>query len=283
LQNPGQPGALDRFFLCAMIPLQSAESPPWAPQGTGERIRREAVMNSSKHKPKYSIFSRTTRCRKICLILAAAALALGIDGCHQTETDWQLAVPWIMQETPNWCAPACIEMWILYDHSPDPGQEAIWDWILHWPMVDRIAMAVNYYTTLEDVWADALDARAPIETNGWFARQVTSIANGQPVIVGEPIEGHAVVAKGGKWHHDTQWGMRIWDYVYVNDPWYQPFNNQIMFDRWQRLTDCICPLGYCEQVISGGATAGWESYLSTYGPEIWVRGKKKDWYEFQQP
>jgi hypothetical protein len=101
----------------------------------------------------------------------------------------------------------------------------------------------------------------------YFSRQITSLANGTPVIGLVFGATHAVVVHAGNYTTASN-GLKQWDYVYVQDP--------LAGSGYRRFTAGAWLDANIFQVISSGATFGWEGNFTTYGDETQVRGWR-DW------
>lgn len=201
-------------------------------------------------------------------IVVGCVLLLGCGSGGQNR-DVHLGVPYRAQAPGSMdCGPASVLMWRLYDGLPEVSQTSINQWMggsscgFNEP---TIAAAVNYFTYTHDAYADYEGLEF---AEDFFSRQITSIDNSTPVI---PVINsfHAGVINGGKWKKLTN-GKYEWDYVYVHDP-LTFANDYYVAGDWLYTN---CPLGSdtCAQVVSSGATFGWQGNYSTYGTRTRVYG-----------
>ena len=199
-------------------------------------------------------------------LLLSVALVCG--ACIPPDTGYMLGVPYRAQDRFNYCTPASVLMWRLYDGLPEISQTTIFNWMGGQGCTNqlRVRDAVNNFTATHDVYWD--NARST-EYRSMAARQATSIDQGIPVIVVVRFN-HTGVLNGGKWHEDNVWD--VWDFVYFHDP--DPAygaNFRWVAGDW---LDQFCPSNqtFCDQIISGSATAAWESNLQVYGGSVQVYG-----------
>lgn len=199
----------------------------------------------------------------LALIVAAISLA----GCNIEfgDGDFELGVPYRAQEQFNYCAPASVLMWRLYDGLPEVSQTTIFNWMGGTGCVNQITTrnAVNHFTrTLDAFW----DRASPVDAEGLIARQITSMDRLTPVIA--VINGnHTVVINGGKWHDEGD--LYVWDRLIYHDP--DPAfgrNFPVSADDWLDLLFCPESAFTCDQIISGNASKAWAFNLSSYGPRI---------------
>jgi hypothetical protein len=211
-----------------------------------------------------------------------AVLALvGIAGAGCTiSTKFKLNVPFERQLEAGFCVPASIMMWRRYHGLPTgPSQYSIANALgTHWAHgthPSRIEDGVRSYTLADDAYLDvspsSMDARPE-----FFARQITSFDEREPVLAIVESGYHAGIVNGGGWSMTSD-GYRQWDYVYFHDPDKTDGapNKYWVSGDWIRY---MCPNLYttCSQVISASAVAAWQWNLYSVGDEIKVRGVR-DW------
>lgn len=209
-----------------------------------------------------------TTSRWTWLVLSLAALT--VPSCRIPESGIKLRVPFREQERIDFCGPACVQMWRAYDGlTPEVSQLSLYSFMGGQGCgvsAEAIVDAVSFYTLSRDAYWD-IEGNVSPDQDQFLARQISSIDAGTPVI-GLLGSLHAVVVDGGKWHRDTAIGYDVWDFVYVHDPLQTFGDSRYGASQW---IDAVCS-GACSQVISAGASAGWQSNLQTYGGEVWVRG-----------
>jgi hypothetical protein len=112
-------------------------------------------------------------------------------------------------------------------------------------------------------------------TDKFFARQIASINNRQPVIAIVESGFHAGVINGGSNHRRSD-GVYVWDSVYFHNP-RQSVNRpdqQFTAGSW---SDYMCGGGTaCMHIIAVGSYAGYESYYDDYGSETVMYGGTRE-------
>jgi hypothetical protein len=88
------------------------------------------------------------------------------------------------------------------------------------------------------------------------SRQITSLANGVPVIALINGATHAVIVKGGSYSTAGD-GLKQWDYVYVHDPLDGGANRYFVAGQWLAVNFF--------QIVSDTATIGWDGKLQEFG------------------
>lgn len=193
-------------------------------------------------------------------------------GCRIGLTeDYRLGVPYEEQEQFDYCVPASVLMWREYDGIGKIPQSTIYNWLGgHACSPYDVPRAVNNFTNTFDAYLDL--AYSPSETarRELVARQITSEDNRSPVIaiVGSS-RNHVGVINGGKYAKNGS--LYEWDFLYFHDPAPGGENSYFAADRWM---DYFCGpgYGYCGQILSSGATTGWQNYYATYGNSIYYGG-----------
>jgi len=159
-------------------------------------------------------------------------------------------------------------MWRLYDGLPEISQSTIANWMggtSCGSSEQSIANAVNHFTGTSDSYVD-IDGLFYREN--FFSRQITSIDNAVPVIA--ILDSfHAGVLNGGKWR-SLSGGRYEWIYVYVHDP--QTVANDYYDAAIWTFVNCPNGSDTCVQIVSSGATAGWQANQSAFGNYVIVRG-----------
>ena len=208
---------------------------------------------------------------KVRLLVSALALVL-MGGCSLTPgSEVKLGVPHRAQEQFNYCVPACVLMWRLYDGLGPVSQTTIFNWMggAGCTTTDRAADAVSHFTNTFDAQGDGDYAS---NYKQMISRQVTSIDQRTPVIA-VINDDHTVVLQGGKWHQEGP--NYMWDSVLINDPdpvWGGP-EQRLAASTWLQE---FCPpnaAGYvCLQVISASAASTWQSNYNMYKDNVVLYG-----------
>ncbi|HYU33454.1 MAG TPA: hypothetical protein VEW48_14960 [Thermoanaerobaculia bacterium] len=190
----------------------------------------------------------------------ALLLAAGLVAGSCIPQDHKLNIPYRAQEQFNYCTPAAVLMWRLYDGLVTVSQTTIFNWMGGTGNTNQInvANAVNYFTNTRDAY---WDSGSPTTYRQMAARQITAFDRSIPSIVVINYD-HVVIVNGGSWHTDPNY--RVWDEVFAHDP--DPFwgaNRYFSAGSW---IYSFCPPGnrYCDQIISSGATYDWSTNYTTY-------------------
>jgi len=220
------------------------------------------------------------RRRAPLLIVLTGQLLLGISligGCRfqfgggGTYGNLDLGVPYFSQPDILLCGPTSVLMWRRYDGLLYISPQNLGDmmgcaWRSVGCSVEQIVQGTRSYTSRGyDAYRDDYGGVGNPDTliAKYFARQITSVNNGAPVI--GLIDGatHAVVVTAGNYTKASN-GLKQWDYVYVQDPLLGYGYRRYVAGTWMD-TNIF-------QVISYAATTGWEDNYSSYGDETQVRG-----------
>lgn len=186
--------------------------------------------------------------------------------------DTKLSIPYRAQEQYNYCVPASVLMWRLYDGLPAVSQTSIFNWMGGAGCVNQnsTTAAVKHFTRAYDAY---WDKGRSSDYKGMVARQVTAFDRQTPslaVVYGN----HVVVVTGGKYH--TEGSLRIWDYVRVHDP--NPYYGSHV--RWSAgdWLNLFCGAGqtYCDQIVSQISVDGWYQNVELYADGVRVYGWDRD-------
>jgi hypothetical protein len=154
-------------------------------------------------------------------------------------------------------------MWALYDGRTNITQAQIAQYIGCSPSggtpITQLAPGVRAFTSATDAVLEVVPSSQP---SLFFARQISSIASRNPVLGVVNAATHAGIVDGGLWH-STDTGLDVWDYVYFHDP-------QVQADLKFVAGDWIGIINY--HVVSSSAAATAQDGLSTYGPNVRLRG-----------
>lgn len=113
---------------------------------------------------------------KVNRITWMIGLLIWTGGCTiPNNQEFKLGVPHVQQEEFNYCVPASILMWRLYDGLPAVSQEEIFDFIGGPPCTpDAVPAGVNHYTNVFDARLDLEDSTFLIDNiRDIVARQIT--------------------------------------------------------------------------------------------------------------
>lgn len=205
--------------------------------------------------------------------LVGAASALGCGGTLNGNSNYQMGVPYRQQEQFNYCVPASILMWRLYDGLSSLSQSYIFNEIGGAPCDPfDAAYGVSRFTISgSDAYLDLTYGPSEDERDEMVARQVTSINTAVPVM---PIVGasknHVGIINGGKYSDEGTYYE--WEYLYFHDP--DPaYGSNIYYAGGDWLFEFCMPFdSYCGQIVSSSATFDWQNNNSTYGDSVAVYG-----------
>lgn len=182
-------------------------------------------------------------------------------------------VPYVAQEGALYCTAACVLSWRLHDGLPSRPQleilQAMGGTESTGASEHAIPIGVNIYTNTHDARHEYGPGGPYSDDQGrFFARQITSVNNGVPVIAITEQGLHAVVIDGGSWHTSPS-GFRVWDTVEYMDP---AFGYGTVSPS--ALINTMCPTDFisCRQVIGAGASSGGDSHYGTYGETTHIDG-----------
>lgn len=182
-----------------------------------------------------------------------------------------LAVPYYSQPDILLCAPTSVLMWrrddgLAYIAPGTLGDMMGCPWRTSGCSVEQTAQGARSYTVSGyDAYVDDFGGIGDPDLllSKYMSRQITSLNNGVPVIGLIYGATHAVVVHAGNYTTSST-GLKQWDYVYVQDPQWGASYRRFVAGDWMDAN--------VFQVISVGATAGWEGNYDTYGDEVQVRG-----------
>lgn len=204
------------------------------------------------------------------MLLLVSALPLG--GCNIGASEYyEVGVPYREQERSDYCVPASVLMWRLYDRLSDIPQSTIYNWLGGRACNPTdVPRAVNHFTNTFDAYLDVVFAPSDLDREEMIARQITSLDRLSPVIaiVGSRRD-HVGVMNGGK--YSRQGSYYQWDFVYFHDPAPGGRNTYYTAQNWiQRFCDSY--YSYCGQILSVNAAKNWDSYYASYGGSILIYG-----------
>lgn len=205
-----------------------------------------------------------------CALLGSTLLA-GCGGTIPEDENVNLGIPYREQDQFNYCVPAAIQMWRLYDDLPNVSQATIFNWLGGAPCEpDEVPDGVDHFTNTNDAYLDLQNATVT-QRKQMIARQVTSYNNSRPVIaVVYPSRDHVGVINKGKYVDEGDYWT--WDWIRLHNP--DPFYGANQYHGAQTWIETFCDIGfaYCAQIASSSATAGWSSNQSTYEPYLAIYG-----------
>lgn len=205
-------------------------------------------------------------------VVTGPLLLMGCGGILEQTPDYTMGVPYRAQEQYNYCVPASILMWRLYDGLPEVSQTTIFNAIGGAPCdgLDAADGVALYTTSGSDVYYDLLYTPTEHERDQLIARQITSIDRAVPVIAVAPRKNHVGVINGGKY---IDMGTHVqWEFLYFHDP-----DSRIGADRKYSGGDWLsafCEVfdSRCAQVISGYASSGWQAHFDEFSDSVSVYG-----------
>jgi Peptidase_C39 like family len=209
---------------------------------------------------------------KVLFALISAAVitkscTFGGGGSNGTSGSPALGVPWVSQENSEYCGPASILMWALYDGVGGLTQTSIGNHIgtslATGSSPSQIVAGVNYYTRSgRDAVLD-YPAGTTDEVGVYYSQEVTSINDGVPFLTLIGGATHAGIARGGSWNYDDNSGLYVWDSVIFQDPITGP--DQVYFaGQWTSES--------AGHIISNSASTEASYNYDTYGGSVGLRG-----------
>jgi hypothetical protein len=205
-------------------------------------------------------------------LMGLCTVGLLFGGCIPEEEDMRLPIPYRAQERYNYCVPACVQMWRLYDGLTSVSQTSIFNWMGGAGCTNQIntEAAINHFTNTKDVYWDNGTSTSYKEM---VARQITAFDRQYPTMA--VVDGdHTVLITGGKYH--VEGNYKIWDYTLVHDPNpYYGAHTQWTAGQWLRL---FCGSGqvYCDQFVSSAGVQGWYWNMQAHEDGIRAYGWDQD-------
>lgn len=211
-------------------------------------------------------------CTSRSLLLLLVVTLLGCDGNLFNQPDYKLGVPYRAQAQFNYCVPASIQMWRLYDGLSNVSQTTIFNTIGGAPCDPTdAAFGVGYYTNSgSDAHFDHEFTPTIGERDQMISRQITSIDTGIPVMALVRNQTHVGIVNGGK--YEDHGSYLEWEFLYFHDP--DPaFGQDYRYSGGDWLDEfCSASASYCGQIVSTSATAAWSPNLSAFGDSVAVYG-----------
>ena len=200
------------------------------------------------------------------VILSASLLSCNLS-LYET---YELGVPFRWQDQNDYCVPASILMWRLYDGLSDIPQRDIYNYLGGRACNPTdVPSGVSRFTNTFDSYLDVVFSPSTLDREEMIARQITSEDRSVPVIaiVGS-ARNHVGVVNGGK--HSRQGTYYQWDFLYFHDP----AEGEGLYYTSSRWLDFFCSRSYsfCGQIISAGATAGWKDYFASFRNSVLLYG-----------
>lgn len=201
-------------------------------------------------------------------VLAPKSCSVGFGGgSNGTSGSPALAVPWVSQDNSEYCGPASILMWALYDGVTGLTQTEIGNYIgtslSNGSTREQIVAGVNYYTRSGRDAVLAFPGGTTDEIGVYYSQEVTSINSGVPLIAFITGSRHAGVARGGSWHYDDNSALYVWDSVIFQDPITGP-DQVYIAGQWTSEN--------VAHVVSSSASAQAGYNYNYYGGSVGLRG-----------
>jgi hypothetical protein len=195
-----------------------------------------------------------------------------LSGCRLgSYEDYRLGVPYRQQEQDDYCVPASVLMWRLYDGLPAVSQTTIYNWLGGQACNPTdVPSAVSYFTNTFDTYLDIVFSPSQLDREELVARQITAEDRQTPVIaiVGSARD-HVGVINGGR--YTKQGSYYEWEFLYFHDPKPGGQNSYYSARQWMDFF-CRTGYGYCGQILSASAASGWQNYYSSYGDSVLLYG-----------
>jgi len=209
----------------------------------------------------------------LVLPVLVIAFAAGCGGALDDGPSYQMGVPYRAQAEFNFCVPASILMWRLYDGLPEVSQYTIFNNVGGAPCdpYDAAYGVALYTNSGSDAYLDLTYSPTTTERDELVSRQITSADRGIPIMpIVYPSKSHVGIINGGKYaDKGTYWE---WEFLYFHNP--DPAYGANYYYTGGRWLDefCVAFDAYCGQVISVSGTSGWSSNLETYEGSVSVYG-----------
>ena len=188
------------------------------------------------------------------------------------QPDYTLDVPYRAQEQFNYCVPASIQMWRLYDGLSNVSQTTIFNAVGGAPCdpVDATYGVSIYTNSGSDAYFDHEFSPTTAERDEIISRQITSIDVGVPVMALIRSQTHVGIINGGK--YEDHGSYLEWEFLDFHDP--DPaYGEDYRYSGGDWLDEFCSPFAsYCGQVVSTSAAASWYSNLDAYGDSVAVYG-----------
>jgi hypothetical protein len=167
------------------------------------------------------------------------------------------SIPFIYQETGDYCVPACVQMSGRFYGISVPSQQFLYEDMngstggggINGVGVQYIAPELACYGGIADAFMD--HAYFGYESDQFFARQISAATYPSPVVALINSGYHAVVLNGGQWHKTTSSNgdtIYSWDSLYAHDPIAGP-NQQYTGASWSSV-NCGPYNASCYQALS---------------------------------
>lgn len=210
--------------------------------------------------------------RRLALaLLGLGMLSFALYGCGLSNYErYELGVPFEWQARPDYCVPASVLMWRLYDGLPRISQTTIYNWLGGRPcLATDVPPAVNHFTNTFDAYLDIEFSPSALEMEQLVARQITAEAAGSPVIaIVGPARDHVGVINGGKYRREGS--NYVWEFLFFHDP---ARGEGLYYTSSQWLSEfCDAGFGHCGQILSFNATTAWQTYYDEYKNFLFIYG-----------
>ena len=210
--------------------------------------------------------------RYVPTFLGLIMLSLALSGCNLSLYErYELGVPFEWQEQSDYCVPASVLMWRLFDGLPRVSQSSIYNWLGGRPCnALDVPSAVNHFTNTFDAYLDIEFSPSSDERDQLVARQIVAEDRGTPVIaIVGPARNHVGVIDGGK-YKKQQGSYYVWEFLFFHDP----ARGEGLYYTSSDWMEEFCGGGFshCGQILSNNAITGWTNYYATYRNSIFLYG-----------
>jgi hypothetical protein len=203
------------------------------------------------------------------LLLVSVTLTSSACNLSLYET-YELGVPYRAQVQRDYCVPASILMWRLYDRLSEIPQRDIYNYLGGQACSPfDVPDGVNHFTNTFDSYFDVVFSPLQQDREELIARQITSEDRGVPVIaiVGD-ARNHVGVINGGKYSRKGSYYQ--WDFLFFHDPARGEGLYYASSDWLEHF--CSATHSYCGQILSSNAATGWKDYYAYYRNSILLYG-----------
>jgi|GEM_PF-2456749 len=208
------------------------------------------------------------------LVVSIAALTGGLMACNidlspPTQTISN-QIPYVAQETGDYCVPASIQMSAKFYNLYPPTQADLFADMGGQPSgfgpggveIGQIAPAMALYGGVGDAVMDHMF----FTDNTFLARQISAATQPSPVIALINQGYHAGVINGGQWHKETDPNtggtMYVWDQLHFHDPSGGP-NIAYTAAAWAG-TNCGDANPVCYEALSNSAAQAGPQVMNNY-------------------
>jgi hypothetical protein len=169
------------------------------------------------------------------------------------------SIPYVRQETGDYCMPAAIQMSAKFHNINPPSQATLFANMHGQPGGFGIGGVEIQYIAPEmsrsgGVW-DAVMDHMFFDNNDYYKRQISAAVQPSPVIALINQGYHGGVINGGQWHKTTNTSGEayVWDQVKFHDPLRGP-DQYYTADSWASV-NCSSSNPVCYQALSNSAAS----------------------------